>query len=258
MVGIGAGFLGGLFGVGGGLLIVPALVLVLGFDQRLAHGTSLAAILPIAVASLVTYWSAGNVDWAAALWISVGAVVGAVLGTKLLHVIPTRALTIAFVAVMLVTAVRLFIATDAAGRGAVTLGSALGLSAVGLVSGTLAGLLGVGGGIVMVPAMVVLFGITPAVAKGTSVAVIVPTALMGTWRNRRGTNVDIRVASILGASGVLAAVAGGLISDRMSDEVSNALFAVLLLLVSYRQLRSLPPKETSVAGDLAGQPGTSP
>src|SRR5690606_7980014 len=52
-VGLAAGFLSGLFGVGGGILIVPALVLVMGLDQRLAHGTSLAAVLPIALASLV-------------------------------------------------------------------------------------------------------------------------------------------------------------------------------------------------------------
>ena len=63
VLGVVAGFLGGLFGVGGGILIVPALVLVLHMDQRLAHGTSLAAVLPIAVASLTGYTLEDKVDW---------------------------------------------------------------------------------------------------------------------------------------------------------------------------------------------------
>jgi uncharacterized membrane protein YfcA len=61
-VGLGAGLLSGLFGVGGGILIVPAFVLLLKFDQRLANGTSLGAVLPISISGLITYWSHGNVD----------------------------------------------------------------------------------------------------------------------------------------------------------------------------------------------------
>ena len=66
----------------------PGLVLAAGMDQRLAHGTSLAAVLPISIASLLTYAAHDNVDWTAALWLSIGAVAGAVIGTKLLHVLP--------------------------------------------------------------------------------------------------------------------------------------------------------------------------
>jgi uncharacterized protein len=91
-VGVLAGFLAGLFGVGGGILIVPGLVLAAGMDQRLAHGTSLAAVLPISLASLVTYATHGNVDWSVAVWLSIGAVGGAVIGTRLLNVLAHRTL----------------------------------------------------------------------------------------------------------------------------------------------------------------------
>jgi uncharacterized protein len=239
LVGLAAGLLGGMFGVGGGILIVPALTIVLGFDQRLAHGTSLAAILPIAGASLLTYWSVGNVDWPVALWIAIGAIAGAVIGTKLLQVISKRALTIGFVAIMLATAVRLFIPTEGTAREALTVLAAIALFTVGLLSGTLAGLLGVGGGIIMVPAMVVLFGMPSVVAKGTSMAVIIPTSIMGTIRNRAVQNADVRVAAVIGLTGIVSAVAGSLIADRMSDPVSNALFAVLLVVVAVRQLTTL-------------------
>ena len=96
LVGIGAGFLSGLFGVGGGILIVPGLVLVAKMDQRMAHGTSLAAVLPIAGSSMITYWVQDHIDWPVALFLAIGAVAGAVLGTKLLHVLPHRTLGIAF------------------------------------------------------------------------------------------------------------------------------------------------------------------
>ena len=81
VVGLLAGFLAGLFGVGGGILIVPGLVLTVHMTQRLAHGTSLAAVVPISVASLISYAAHGNVDWNVAVWLAIGAVGGAVVGT---------------------------------------------------------------------------------------------------------------------------------------------------------------------------------
>lgn len=234
IVGVLAGFLAGLFGVGGGILIVPALVLVTGMEQRLAHGTSLAAVLPIAAASLITYSAHGNVDWVVGAWLAAGAVFGAVIGTRLLHVLPERTLAALFIILLVISAIRLFTASDATGRGAIGAWTVLALIGVGLATGVLAGLLGVGGGIVMVPGMILLFGITPVIAKGTSAAVIIPTALMGTWRNRRKRNADLRAAVIVGVSGILTAAIGGSIADQMSDATSNILFASLLLIVALR------------------------
>jgi uncharacterized membrane protein YfcA len=238
-VGSAAGFLAGLFGVGGGILIVPGLVIAAGMDQRLAHGTSLAAVVPISVASFATYAAHGNVDWTAALWLSVGAVTGAIIGTKLLHVLPHRTLALLFSLVLIASAVRLFIATDADGRAPLSLTGVVALVAVGLGAGIIAGLLGVGGGVIMVPAMILLFGIPPVVAKGTSAAVIIPTAVMGTWRNRAKGNADLRAAAIIGGAGIVTAALGGTLSDKMSDELSNVLFAALLLAVAARLLWQL-------------------
>ncbi len=234
IVGLLAGFLAGLFGVGGGILIVPGLVMAAHMPQRLAHGTSLAAVLPISIASLITYAAHDNVDWAAAFWLAIGAVGGAVLGTLLLHILPHRTLGFLFAGVLIASAIRLFIATDADGRTGLTVVSAIALVVVGLATGILAWLLGVGGGIIMVPAMIVLFGITPVVAKGTSAAVIIPTALMGTWRNRSKGNADLRAAAIVGVAGIVTAAIGGTLADRMSEELSNFLFALLLTVVAIR------------------------
>jgi uncharacterized protein len=249
LVGLLAGFLAGLFGVGGGILIVPGLVLAAHMGQRLAHGTSLAAVVPISIASLASYAAHGNVDWNVALWLAIGAVCGAIIGTRLLRVLPQRTLAIIFLVVLVASALRLFLAADADGRDGLSVASVVALVIVGLVTGILSGLLGVGGGIVMVPAMIILFDLEPVVAKGTSAAVIIAAALMGTWRNRANDNTDLRAAAVIGVSGIVTAAIGSTLADRMSDTLSNTLFASLLLIVAARLAWGLrrQPDETLIA-----------
>lgn len=238
LVGLAAGFLSGIFGVGGGILMVPGLVLVLGMGQRLAHGTSLAAIVPIALAGVVGYALDGKVDWVVSLFLIIGSAgLGARIGTNLLHVLSQRALALGFGAVLLATAVRMALDTgDAAGRVDLTVGSAVALVLVGVLAGTAAGLLGVGGGIVMVPAMVVLLGVPAAVAKGSSLAVIIPTALVGSRRNLARGNADLRVAVLVGLSGVVSSFGASQISVGLDEQLSNRLFAVLLAVVGLKML----------------------
>ncbi|MFA5775042.1 MAG: sulfite exporter TauE/SafE family protein [Ilumatobacteraceae bacterium] len=241
-VGLIAGFLSGIFGVGGGILVVPGLTIFARMDQRLAHGTSLAAIVPISLASLITYWGHGHVDWPVALWLSCGAVVGSIIGARFLAVVSKRNLALIFASVLVISAIRLFITTNGDGRQDLHPSTIVGLITIGLVAGALAGLLGVGGGVVLVPAMIVLFGIASVIAKGTSIAVIVPTAIMGTIRNRSATNVDLSAATIVGCAGILSAIGGGLLSSLLTESASNVLFATLLVAVALRivfqQLRS--------------------
>ena len=119
---------------------------------------------------------------------------------------------------------------------------------VGLATGALSGLLGIGGGAIMVPIMAVVFGIPSVVAKGTSLAVIIPTALMGTLRNRSKANVDLSSAVVIGITGVVMAIVGAWVSARMSDTLSNALFAVLLISVAVRMLRQAWTETARAAG----------
>lgn len=82
VVGIGAGMLSGLFGIGGGTLIIPALVFILGFTQHKAQGISLAALLllPVGILGVIRYWKVGDVDWIAGLILAGGLLVGAYFG----------------------------------------------------------------------------------------------------------------------------------------------------------------------------------
>ena len=242
-VGVVAGAISGLFGLGGGVIIVPGLVLLVGLNQRLAHGTSLAAIAPIAAAALLGFALDGAVDWDIALVLVAGSVIGAYVGTHMLERLPLRVLQFSFAVLLLIAATRLFVTTpDAVARDELTAGLAVVMFAVGLASGAVAGLLGVGGGIVMVPAMIILLGMPDVIAKGTSLAVILPTAVVGTVRNIANRNADLKVAGVVSAAGRLAAFAASRVALELEPGLSQALFGTLLVVLAaqliWRAVRS--------------------
>ena len=109
LVGVLAGFVGGLLGVGGGIIVVPFLVLVLGLSQYQASGTSTATIAVAAAVAVVVFGIDEQVDVTAAGWLIVGAAAGAVVGARYLERIPAAWLTRGFAAVMVVAAVRMLI-----------------------------------------------------------------------------------------------------------------------------------------------------
>lgn len=239
-VGVVAGLASGLFGVGGGIVIVPGLVALVHLDQRLAHGTSLTAIVPIALAGAIGYSTGGEVDWAAGALTAVGAIAGAPIGVALLGRLPERQLRIGFAGVLLFSAVRLaFVAADGAGREALDLLLGAAYLGTGVAAGILAGVMGVGGGIIMVPLFTIVFGMPITLAKGTSLAVIFPTAIVGTIRNRTQGTTDLRVGLVVGVAGVLTAALASQVSLGLDPRVSRGTFAALLVLVVLRMLRRI-------------------
>jgi uncharacterized membrane protein YfcA len=103
-----AGIFSGLFGVGGGTIIVPLLILWFGFGERLATGTSLAAIIAIGLLGAIAQGGIyGNVHLGTGLWLAVPAVLGVLLGTALQQRISERAVSLLFAALLVVIAVEL-------------------------------------------------------------------------------------------------------------------------------------------------------
>jgi hypothetical protein len=152
-IGLLAGLLSGLFGVGGGTVIVPLLVLVLALNQRLAAGTSLAAIIPIASVGVISYALNDSVAWIPGLILAAGAVVGAQIGTWLLPRVSLTALRWSFIGFLVAVIISLFIVVPSRDAGLpLNLWTIGGLVVLGVATGTVAGLIGVGGGIVVVPA----------------------------------------------------------------------------------------------------------
>ena len=109
VIGLVAGFLGALFGVGGGIVIVPALTLLCGFAARRAAATSLMAVLATAIAGTITYAFRGAVDVRAAALVGLPAVLGVVVGTAVQQRIPVRHLSYAFALLVAAVGVRLLV-----------------------------------------------------------------------------------------------------------------------------------------------------
>lgn len=239
------GLLSGLFGVGGGILLVPLLISVLGFEQRLAAGTSIAAILPAAIIGGTSYGIQGNVDWLAAAALALGMVIGAQVGSYLLARAPIVFLRWLFMVFLLAVVISLWFVVPQRGDSIeMTLVLFIVLVLTGVATGIASGLLGVGGGVIIVPVLMFFFGASDLVAKGTSLVMLVPGSVSGTLANSRRRNVDIRTAVVLGIAASALAPVGTLVAANITPFWSNALFSILLGLILLQMLvRTLRPKK---------------
>ncbi|MGZ4289163.1 MAG: sulfite exporter TauE/SafE family protein [Gaiellaceae bacterium] len=103
---------------------------------------------------------------------------------------------------------------------------------IGAVGGVLAGLFGVGGGIIFVPTLALVLGLTQVHAGATSLLAIIPTALVGTWRQHRYGNVDVRAAAWVGLASIGGSLLGVRVAHALPDQVLRKLFGALLLITA--------------------------
>ena len=234
-VGVLGGLLSGMFGVGGGIVMVPLLVIWLGLDQRRAIATSLVAIVPIAIAGMIGYAFGSNVDWRAGLILGIGGIIGGQLGVWLLHRIPVRVVQLLFAAVLVYSAWRLVFPAETTGVEPEQLPWLL-LVVAGVAAGVLSGLLGVGGGIILVPTLVLLVGLGIDGARGTSLLVVIITALTASFTNLRTGRADASIGIRAGLAGTPAAILGALVGQWVPEQLASALFALLMLVAAFQVL----------------------
>jgi uncharacterized membrane protein YfcA len=108
---------------------------------------------------------------------------------------------------------------------------------IGLLAGIVAGLLGVGGGALFVPALTIGLGLSQLDAEATSLLAIVPVALVGALRQRGHGNVDLRTGALLGLLGIAGAVAGAAIANAVQERALEVTFALFLLFVAFQLVR---------------------
>lgn len=109
LVGVLGGFVGGFFGVGGGIVLVPLILWILTTDRHIAHATSLAAIIIIATFGMVGFAVDGNVDPGVGIALGLGGVVGAAIGANLMHRLSPNALKVVFAIVLIASGLRMVI-----------------------------------------------------------------------------------------------------------------------------------------------------
>jgi uncharacterized protein len=108
-IGAVAGFVGGMFGVGGGIIVVPGLVLVIKLSQHDAAGTSVAAIVASSAGGVLILAGESEVDWVAAALLTAGGVTGAWVGTRWMHLVPEHVLAGVFTIILFIAAVRMWV-----------------------------------------------------------------------------------------------------------------------------------------------------
>ena len=232
LAGSAAGFFGGLFGVGGGIVLVPLLTSRLRFTQHQAHGTSLAVILFTALSGGAVYAAHGNVDWVTGAIVGVASMLTAPLGAKLAARLSNMGLKRAFAIFLLLVAARMFW-TPGAGVAAVEGGARLAIDlAVGAAVGILAGLMGVGGGLLAVPAFRLLLGMPQQLAQGTSLLVVLGAASSGAFAHARRGNVVRAPVPWLALGAVLAGPLASWWVQRLPQALLGRGFAVFLVVIA--------------------------
>lgn len=230
LAGLVAGFAGGLFGVGGGIVLIPLLTAFFAATPHQANGTSLATIGATALAGLAAYALRGNVAWGTAALLAVASIPTARLGARWAARTSRATLLRVFAAFLLLVAVRLlWRAPEPRAHDLPFAWTIAADLALGAATGVLAGFLGVGGGILMVPALTLLFGVSQQVAQGTSLAVILVTAPAGALEHARHGNVLGRLVPWLFAGAALGAPLASWMAQSLPHEALARGFGVFLL-----------------------------
>ncbi len=267
LLGIGGavGFLSGMFGVGGGFLLTPVLLLI-GIPPAVAVATQSNQVVASSVSGVLAHWSRGNVDFKMGLVLLIGGFAGSTAGVFLFSLLRAvgqidLVIALAYVATlggvggtMLAESVRALLRRR--GRGGVPRKlhqhtwvhglplkmrfrksrlyiSALLPAGVGFVVGLMAAIMGVGGAFIMVPAMIYLLGMPTAVVVGTSLFQIIFVAANVTFLQAvQNRTVDVVLALLLVVGGVIGAQAGGRLAARLPADTMRVLLALVVLAVA--------------------------
>lgn len=236
VVGMLVGVLSGTFGIGGGTVIVPALVW-LGLSQRNAAATSTLAIVPTSISGVISYAAGGNVDWLAAALLFCGMFVGGQIGSWLLSRLPElvlRWIFVAFLVFVVINQVSFVPSRDH--QIAMTVATGVCMVLLGVVIGMLAGLLGIGGGALAVPSLSILFGASDLVARGTSLLAMFPNSITTSAANLKRRLAHVRTALIIGVAAAVTAPLGTWIAGAVSPRVGAIMFACYLCVLLVRSV----------------------
>lgn len=221
VVGMLVGVLSGMFGIGGGTVIVPALVW-LGLSQRNAAATSTLAIVPTSISGVISYATGGHVDWLAAALLFCGMFIGGQIGSWLLSRLPELVLRWIFVAFLVFVVINQVSFVPSRDHQIVmTVVTGIGLALLGVVIGTLAGLLGIGGGALAVPSLSMLFGASDLVARGTSLLAMFPNSITTSAANLKRRLAHVKTALIIGVTAAVTAPLGTWIAGRFRHELGR-------------------------------------
>ncbi len=239
---IATGFLGGivgsLFGLGGGIIMVPLLTLIFGLPMTEAVGTSLMGVVAVSTAASIDFLKSGRADLELGLTLETLTALGALTGGLLAAVISARPLYILFGIILFYTAidmVRPRRKLPEGGNRVYFRNNRIGLG-LSFVAGNVAGLLGVGGGVMKVPLMNLVMGVPLKIATATSSYMIGITAATASIIYLVRGDVDLYKAAVIILGIFFGSRLGVLISYRINVRILRLLFVAILLFTAYKMI----------------------
>jgi len=236
LLGLCVGVLVGLLGIGGGVVLVPAMVYLLHMDQHLAQGTSLFILLPpIGLGALREYWKQGQVDLHGGILCALGMLFGGYAGSLIALPMPSRNLKGLFGCFLILSGFLLWRKTqrdtNVAGSGEEkfvpeSVGRSAGIFAIACVCGIASGMFGIGGGVLL------LFAFSQHRAQGTSlVALIPPTGVLALMAYSKDGFVSWKTGLLLIPGVFLGGIAGGMLAKKIKPRSMRQVFAGILVLL---------------------------
>jgi uncharacterized protein len=251
MIGLLAGFFGGLVGLGGGAIMIPLMVRCFKFRQHQAHGTSLMALVFTGLSGAFIYYLNGSVDFLAGGLLAGAAIFTARFGALYAHALPEWQLKRAFGVFLICISLLLlskpymshlaFLAHPAGGWHKVGI-----LLACGAAAGFISGMMGVGGGSLMTPAMVLLLGFNQYTAQGSALLAMVPTGSMGAYTHWRLGNTVPWVLIGLVPGIFIGTSCGGSLAHLLSEADLRLVFAAVLIWLGIRDIRGAARKRLAM------------
>lgn len=244
-IGFLSGFFGGLLGIGGAVVMIPLMVSFLGLGQHRAHGTSLVVVVFTGISGAVSYALHEMTDLVAALLLSATAMLTASAGARFATALPEWKLKRSFgafqIAIACLLTAKPFLPQLPTAL-AISYSKAAILLFTGIFTGFLAGMMGVGGGAIMVPAMILLLGYSQHLAQGTSLVAMIPACTAGSITHWRLGNIQANLLAGLIAGAVAGTCLGAVTANFLPDGQLRIAFAAVLILMGIRNLTTPAPK----------------
>ncbi|MHB1297615.1 MAG: sulfite exporter TauE/SafE family protein [Gemmatimonadaceae bacterium] len=228
VIGITLGLLGG----GGSILTVPVFVYVMGYDPKVAIAMSLPVVGGAALVGAVRHWHMGHVDLRMAVPFGAAAMIAAYAGARVARFVSGEVQLIVLAVVMAAAAISMFRRGAPTPSAAPAPGFRAGLLGIAATVGVLTGIVGVGGGFLIVPALVVLGGVSMSAAVGTSLLVISMNTLSGFLGYQGTVDIPWGVVVPFGALAAAGIFAGAALIRFVDQRTLKRAFAVLLLLIA--------------------------
>jgi uncharacterized membrane protein YfcA len=240
-VGLLAGLLGGLIGTGGCSVMLPVIHFWMGYPAPIAIGTTLFAVIFTAISGAYGHLVRRNVDLRATLWLGGAGILGVILGSWLFVLLAANVALLGLILglAFLWPAIRMIWEGVARRKrpeqeGAVISGSRWGWAVLGFFIGVLTGLVGLGGGYALVPGLIYLFGAPVYLTMGTSLAVMIPLAVVGGGIKLAQGFVVLRSGLLLAAGTVVGAQVGAAVIKRFRPTTLKVIFGLYFLYVSLK------------------------